>query len=110
MAVYDKVPEERPAKKVAKKASRRSQMPGHPADEPRGLAEMPKGLVPKKAAPASKRQREAESKALDKTNKPTKVAGKGSARDSLAQGAQKASTPSPKPSKTDKKVRGQSKK
>lgn len=112
MAAYDKIPEERPypTKKGAKKSAQRSQRPGHPADEPRGLAEMPKGLTPKKAAPASKRQREAESKALDKTNKPTKVAGKSGTRDSLAPGARKASTPTPKPKETDKKVRGQSKK
>lgn len=109
MAAYDKIPEEKPAKKAKKKMPPRSQMPGHPANDSHMLAEMPKGLAAKKAAPASKRQRAAESRALDKENKPTKVAGKRGTRDSLAQGAQKASTPSQKPKASDKKVGGKAK-
>lgn len=112
MAAYDSVPSEKPypAKKGKKKAAPRSQRPGHPADDSQMFGEMPKGLVPKKAAPVSKRQAAAQSKGLDKENKGSKVAGKGTPRDSVAQGARKASTPSPKPNGTDKKVRGQVKK
>lgn len=111
MAAYDSVPPEKPyPTKGKKKAAPRSQKPGHPASESRELGEMPKGLAAKKAAPASKRQQAAASNKLDKENKGSKVAGKGTSRDSLAQGARKASTPSPKPNGTDKKVRGQVKK
>lgn len=112
MAAYDSVPSEKPVppKKAKKKATPRSQMPGHPADDGHMFGELPKGLAPKKAAPVSKRQATAQSKGLDKENKPTKVAGKGTPRDSVAQGARKASTPPSKPNGTDKKVRGQVKK
>lgn len=92
-------------KRTSKKKPMRSQMPGHPTDEPRGLSESTTKNNTKTAKPVAK----AVSNPLDGKNKGKKVAGNGSARDSLAQGARKA-TPSPKPKGTDKKVRGQVKK
>lgn len=93
-------------KKAKKKLPIRSQIPSHPATDPMGLSESPAKNSAKTAKPIAKPV----SKGLDTKNKGTKVAGNGSARDSLAQGARKVSTPSPKPNGTDKKVRGQAKK
>lgn len=109
MAVYDNVPDIKKAPKPKKKVTskrQRSQMPGHPTDEPRGLSES----GTKNSAKVTKPVAKAVSKPLDSGNKAAKVAGKGSARDSIAPGARKAGAPTPKPSGTDKKVRGQAKK
>lgn len=109
MALYERVPEEKMAAKTKKKVTskrQRSQMPGHPADEPRGLAETPAKKSAKAAPPFGK----AVSKPLDTKNKGGEVGGKGGSRDTVAPSARKASTPSPKPKGTDKKVRGQVKK
>ena len=109
MAVYENVPDITKAPKPKKKvvsARQRSQAPGHPASEPRDMAE-PKEKKSAKAAPPFGKP---VSKGLDSKNKGQEVAGKGGSRDSVAPGARKASPGSPKPNGTDKKVRGQVKK
>lgn len=104
MAVYDYVPPEKMARRKKNVVSKRqrSQLPGHPASDPMSLTE--------KSPTKSTKLDKAVSNSLDTKNKATKVAGKGTHRDSIAQGARKAGTPSPKPNGTDKKVRGQAKK
>lgn len=108
MALYDNVPDikKTTAKKKATSSRQRSQMPGHPTGEPRGLSESGN----KNSAKPAKATGKAVSNPLDTKNKGQEVAGKGTSRDSVAQGARKASTRSPKPDGTDKKVRGQAKK
>lgn len=109
MALYDNVPDISKTPKAKKKVTssrQRSQMPGHPASEARDLAEKPAKKSAKAALPFGK----AVSKPLDSKNKGADVGGKGGTRDTLAQDARKASTPSPKAKGTDKKVRGQAKK
>lgn len=109
MALYEKVPDISKAPKAKGKVTskrQRSQKPGHPAGEPRDMAETPAKKSAKAAPPFGK----GVSKPLDSKNKGQEVAGKGTTRDSVAQGARKASTRSPKPDGTDKKVRGQVKK
>lgn len=109
MALYDSVPDitkaPRPKKKAVSKRQR-SQMPGHPASEPRDLSESGN----KNSAKPAKATGKPVSKGLDTKNKGREVGGKGGTRDTVAQGARKASTPTPKPKGTDKKVRGQAKK